>query len=377
MKKTNSLLAAICFVLVILVAGCASSLNPKPSNEGDAKSYYTMEDFESIIVGESTYADVYEIAPVDVMQVTSYGGFCEFPMQDKGYILIKFHGKELIVNSIEIHKAGDEYLYDILTPKDILGRGAQLYPIDAAYITALQSGQDAAQALATYTEQWQQQVQLYEQQLKTALKQTAELLDSLNVTPQQTEQWMQDAHGAYQASLTAARAVQQSLQKQVWELSDYMMARSRAITLHLWADQIVAEITPLTPVSVEDLPQGSEQLVAQVLGVTAQMHPIDTDKMNTLNGMRDVTTVERGNASHTFDVQWQQKTEQFLSGVSDAQAKHVLQQWLAQQEILLQKNDDMMQNIASLQMISYINEVFEDPYYHHHRTTALVLQQLI
>ena len=35
------------------------------------------------------------------MQITSYGGFCKYPMQNGGDIRIKFYGKDLIVGDIE------------------------------------------------------------------------------------------------------------------------------------------------------------------------------------------------------------------------------------------------------------------------------------
>ena len=70
-------------------------------NEVSMKDYYQIEDFNSITIGESTYQDVYEIAPVKSMQTASYGGFCEYPMQNGGCIRIKFYGKNLIVGAIE------------------------------------------------------------------------------------------------------------------------------------------------------------------------------------------------------------------------------------------------------------------------------------
>ncbi len=65
------------------------------------KEYYTKDDFLSISIGNSAFKDVYEIAPVDSLQITSYGGFCEYPTENGRCIRIKFQGKELIVISIE------------------------------------------------------------------------------------------------------------------------------------------------------------------------------------------------------------------------------------------------------------------------------------
>ena len=72
----------------------------KKGNIMNVKEYYSMEDFDSIVVEQSTYKDVYEIAPIDSIQITSYGGFCKFPKKDGGYIRIDFVGNELIVSKI-------------------------------------------------------------------------------------------------------------------------------------------------------------------------------------------------------------------------------------------------------------------------------------
>lgn len=96
MKKMKSWtrFMVVCLGLIVLLSGCGSKLK----EDGD---YYKKEDFQSITVGESTLEDVYKIASTEVMQVTSYGGVCEYPMEDGGYIRIKFYGKELIVGEIE------------------------------------------------------------------------------------------------------------------------------------------------------------------------------------------------------------------------------------------------------------------------------------
>lgn len=61
-----------------------------------------MDDFKTIKVGESTCQDVYEIAPLDSLMVTSYGAMCEYPTQDGRYICIKFYASELIVGLIKV-----------------------------------------------------------------------------------------------------------------------------------------------------------------------------------------------------------------------------------------------------------------------------------
>lgn len=77
---------------------------PDANERGEETSmidYYNKEDFKSITIGESTWKDVFSIAPTQSMQITSYGGYCDFPMQTGGCIRIKFQGKNMIVWAIE------------------------------------------------------------------------------------------------------------------------------------------------------------------------------------------------------------------------------------------------------------------------------------
>ena len=65
------------------------------------KEYYTLEDFASIIIGESTFYDVYDLAPnMRFLSGTSYGARCEYPMKD-GALCIKFSGKDMVVLAVE------------------------------------------------------------------------------------------------------------------------------------------------------------------------------------------------------------------------------------------------------------------------------------
>ena len=96
MKKLIAILLSILMVLLIF-----ASCNTDGEEKSSVADYYKKEDFKSITIGESTYQDVYNIAPVESMQTTSYGGFCQYPMENGGYIRIKFYGEELIVGGIE------------------------------------------------------------------------------------------------------------------------------------------------------------------------------------------------------------------------------------------------------------------------------------
>ena len=89
-------------VIVLIIAVFFVIAYEKYGNEeARVKEYYAIEDFKAIIIGDSSFKDVYEIAPIDSVQITSYGGFCEYPTENGGCIRIKFRGKELVVISIE------------------------------------------------------------------------------------------------------------------------------------------------------------------------------------------------------------------------------------------------------------------------------------
>ena len=89
-------------MLTVLIGACKQDLNIENSSEVSMSQYYCKDDFQSIVIGESTYQDVYQIAPPDCVHLTAYGGFCEYPMQDGGCLRIKFYGSQMIVGMIEV-----------------------------------------------------------------------------------------------------------------------------------------------------------------------------------------------------------------------------------------------------------------------------------
>lgn len=92
----------LCLTICITVSGCASTRDNVDISDIDVNSHYSIEDFHSIKIGESTVNDVYRLAPTgESMQVTSYGGFCDYPMKNGGIVRIKFAGKDLVVSEIE------------------------------------------------------------------------------------------------------------------------------------------------------------------------------------------------------------------------------------------------------------------------------------
>ena len=97
----KKLLVVSCLICMTLFVSC-NALPSTNDPEGVLEEYYETEDFATVVIGESTFQDVYAIAPTDnPMQVTSYGCFCEYPMQNGGCIRIKFYGKNMVVGAIE------------------------------------------------------------------------------------------------------------------------------------------------------------------------------------------------------------------------------------------------------------------------------------
>jgi hypothetical protein len=103
MNRVNHciIVIAVCFVSMIWLLRCDSNTGINDSTDVSTIYYNKKEDFQSITIGKSTFQDVYEIASPESMQVTSYGGVCEYPMQNGGYVRVKLYGKDLIVGDIE------------------------------------------------------------------------------------------------------------------------------------------------------------------------------------------------------------------------------------------------------------------------------------
>lgn len=87
----NTIITILC-VITIFLCSCQSA----------EKEYYSLEDFKTVVVEQSTFDDVCEIVTSPgVMQATSYGGFCDYPTKNGTYIRVKFYGTDLVVGSIE------------------------------------------------------------------------------------------------------------------------------------------------------------------------------------------------------------------------------------------------------------------------------------
>lgn len=64
------------------------------------KKFYTLEDFASIVVGESTSWDVRMIYPQRGMTAVSFGGLQEIPMEGGGFIVIEYQGPDMYVRDM-------------------------------------------------------------------------------------------------------------------------------------------------------------------------------------------------------------------------------------------------------------------------------------
>lgn len=84
-----------------LIASAIEEVSESIKNNIENK-HYTENDFQSIVVGESTVWDVYKVAPNVSFYAASYGAFCELPMENGKYMRIKFLGSNMTVESIEV-----------------------------------------------------------------------------------------------------------------------------------------------------------------------------------------------------------------------------------------------------------------------------------
>ena len=106
--KIKSVLISIGFIflIVMVMVSCNNSIyNPK----NESNKYYKLTDFDSIIIGESTYFDLCVLAPPHNNTVTSYSyGFaCDYPKEGGGVIRVKLTPQgddinDFIVFSIEV-----------------------------------------------------------------------------------------------------------------------------------------------------------------------------------------------------------------------------------------------------------------------------------
>ena len=109
--KNWTVVIFVCVAFIVLLSGCDSTSNLNDFAGVAMRDYYTIEDFQSITIGESTYQDVCQVVYTESMQITSYGGFCEYPLRNGGCIRIKFYGESLIVGAIqEIERSTEDRL---------------------------------------------------------------------------------------------------------------------------------------------------------------------------------------------------------------------------------------------------------------------------
>lgn len=88
-------------VTVFIMPACNIQKSTLPSSSEVMNNYYSLNDFDWIKIGKSTYKDLSDIFGTTLVCYTSYGGICEFPMENGNYIQIKFYGSEMIIKEIK------------------------------------------------------------------------------------------------------------------------------------------------------------------------------------------------------------------------------------------------------------------------------------
>ena len=78
-------------LLVVLMTACVQKSNNDASSEAKMKEYYSLEDFQSLVLWESTLADLHNIAGAETITMTSYGGVCEYPTTSGKTIQVKLY----------------------------------------------------------------------------------------------------------------------------------------------------------------------------------------------------------------------------------------------------------------------------------------------
>ncbi|MBQ3229786.1 MAG: hypothetical protein IJB49_02080 [Clostridia bacterium] len=91
----------VCFlacVTLVFFTSCDQIQIAQESSEVQQKMYYDIDDFESIIVGKSTYNDICDLFPDYgfAVMLTSYGLLAEFPTKNSDYIHIKFDKNNIV-----------------------------------------------------------------------------------------------------------------------------------------------------------------------------------------------------------------------------------------------------------------------------------------
>ena len=105
----KKMLSFILFMLFIYaLSGCNIQTSSPKNFKEVTNSYYSLDDFDCIMIGKSTYNDLSDVFGTILVCYTSYGGICEFPMENGNYIQIKFYGSDMVIEDIYV---SDESLF--------------------------------------------------------------------------------------------------------------------------------------------------------------------------------------------------------------------------------------------------------------------------
>jgi len=101
MKRICNIMKLLTCIMFLFFTMACSAEDKRDISTEPTEKYFCLEDFEDIVLDETTLFDMDERYMRGEMMVTSYGGCCDYPTEDGGYIRIKFYGPEMVVGNIE------------------------------------------------------------------------------------------------------------------------------------------------------------------------------------------------------------------------------------------------------------------------------------
>lgn len=110
-------------ILLVMTACIDKNIKDDPKSETietaasiDNGTCFNMEDFSCIVVGQSTFQDVYEITSCSGLVSSACGGAAEYPTEN-GYVRIEFSGSDLVVVRLE-EKTGTSRVWEYIKKID-------------------------------------------------------------------------------------------------------------------------------------------------------------------------------------------------------------------------------------------------------------------
>lgn len=102
MKSLKYFILLVAALVSISLVGCDWCMKTYNS-----KQFYNENDFDFIIVGETTIHDVYKVAQTQVIYPAWYGSYCDYPLDDGSCIRVKFDYKDVVCGVEEVLDKND------------------------------------------------------------------------------------------------------------------------------------------------------------------------------------------------------------------------------------------------------------------------------